>query len=97
MRVAAARNLLKVWVFLPVLVGGLGLLGWFAGGYRLLSTVVFCSLLAAAAAYWYADRVVMGMVGASRARARRSADRALDARAAFGARGRGEAEALPHP
>ena len=64
MRVAAARNLLKVWALLAVLVGGLGLLGWFAGGYRLLSTVVFCSLLAAAAAYWYADRVVMGMVGA---------------------------------
>jgi heat shock protein HtpX len=63
-RVAAARNLLKVWALLAVLVGGLGLLGWFAGGYRLLSTVVFCSLLAAAAAYWYADRVVMGMVGA---------------------------------
>ena len=64
MRIAAARNLLKVWALLAVLVGGLGLLGWFAGGYRLLSTVVFCSLLAAAAAYWYADRVVMGMVGA---------------------------------
>jgi heat shock protein HtpX len=63
-RVAAARNLLKVWALVAVLVGGLGLLGWFAGGYRLLSTVVFCSLLAAAAAYWYADRVVMGMVGA---------------------------------
>jgi heat shock protein HtpX len=30
----------------------------------LLSSVVFCSLLAAAAAYWYVDRVVMGMVGA---------------------------------
>ena len=52
MRLAAARNLLKVWVLLAVLIGGLGLLGWFAGGYRLLSTVVFCSLLAAAAAYW---------------------------------------------
>jgi heat shock protein HtpX len=63
-RVAAARNLLKVWVLLAVLIGGLGLLGWFAGGYRLLSTVVFCSLLASAAVYWYADRVVMGMVGA---------------------------------
>jgi heat shock protein HtpX len=63
-RLAAARNLLKVWALLAVLIGGLGLLGWFAGGYRLLSTVVFCSLLAAAAAYWYADRVVMGMVGA---------------------------------
>jgi heat shock protein HtpX len=63
-RLAVARNLLKVWVFLVGVCALLGLLGWFAGGYRLLSTVVFCALLAAAAAYWYADRVVMGMVGA---------------------------------
>lgn len=64
MRLAAARNLLKVWVFVLALCAGLGLLGWAAGGYPLLSSVVFCSLLAASAAYWYADRVVMGMVGA---------------------------------
>ena len=61
---AAARNLLKVWALLLAICALLGLLGWFAGGYRLLSTVVFCTLLAAAAAYWYSDRVVMGMVGA---------------------------------
>jgi heat shock protein HtpX len=64
MRLAAARNLLKVWGFVLVLTAALGLLGWSGGGYPLLSSVVFCSLLAAAAAYWYADRVVMGMVGA---------------------------------
>src|SRR5919106_3655207 len=64
MRLAAARNLLKVWALVVALVAVLGLLGWAAGGYRLLTTVVFCALLAAAAAYWYADRVVMGMVGA---------------------------------
>ena len=64
MRLAAARNLLKVWVLVASLVAVLGLLGWAAGGYRLLSSVIFCSLLAAAAAYWYSDRVVMGMVGA---------------------------------
>jgi heat shock protein HtpX len=63
-RLAAARNLLKVWLFLAAICALLGLLGWIAGGYRLLSTVVFCTLLAAVAAYWYADRVVMGMVGA---------------------------------
>jgi heat shock protein HtpX len=63
-RIAAARNLLKVWLFLAAICALLGLLGWIAGGYRLLSTVVFCTLLAAVAAYWYADRVVMGMVGA---------------------------------
>ena len=64
MRLAALRNLLKVWGFVLVLCAGLGLLGWSGGGYPLLSSVVFCSLLATAAAYWYADRVVMGMVGA---------------------------------
>lgn len=63
-QLAAARNLLKVWAFLAATCALLGLLGWAAGGYRLLSTVVFCTLLAAAAAYWYSDRVVMGMVGA---------------------------------
>ena len=64
MRLAATRNLLKVWGFVFVLCAGLGLLGWSGSGYPLLSSVVFCSLLATAAAYWYADRVVMGMVGA---------------------------------
>jgi heat shock protein HtpX len=64
MRLAIARNLLKVWAFVLGITALFGLFGWFAGGYRLLSTVVFCALLAAAAAYWYADRVVMGMVGA---------------------------------
>lgn len=64
MRLAAARNLLKVWALVAALCAVLGLLGWAAGGYRLLSSVVFCSLLAAAAAYWYVDRVVMGMIGA---------------------------------
>lgn len=64
MRLAAARNLLKVWALVVVVTAGLGLLGWAAGGYRLLSSVVFCTLLAAAGLYWYFDRVVMGMVGA---------------------------------
>jgi heat shock protein HtpX len=63
-RLAAARNLFKVWALVAVVCAGLGLLGWAAGGYRLLSTVVFCTLLAAAGLYWYFDRVVMGMVGA---------------------------------
>jgi heat shock protein HtpX len=63
-RLAAARNLFKVWALVAALCAGLGLLGWAAGGYRLLSSVVFCTLLAAAALYWYVDRVVIGMVGA---------------------------------
>ena len=64
MRLAAARNLVKVWGFVLALCAGLGLLGWVGGGYALLSSVVFCSLLATSAAYWYADRLVMGMLGA---------------------------------
>lgn len=63
-RLAVVRNLLKVWAFLAAVCALLGFLGWISGGYRGLTTVVFCTLLAAAAAYWYADRVVMGMVGA---------------------------------
>jgi heat shock protein HtpX len=63
-RLAAARNLLKVWALVLGLSAVLGLLGWVAGGYRLVSSVIFCALLAAVAAYWYVDRVVMGMVGA---------------------------------
>jgi heat shock protein HtpX len=63
-RLAVARNLLKVWACVAGQCALLGFLGWVSGGYRGLTTVVFCTLLAAAAAYWYADRVVMGMVGA---------------------------------
>ena len=63
-RLAVVRNLLKVWAFVAAVCALLGLLGWVSGGYRGATTVVFCALLAAAAAYWYADRVVMGMVGA---------------------------------
>ena len=60
----ATRNILKAWLLLLALCAPLGALGYAAGGYRLASSVVFCALLAAAAAYWYADRVVLGMVGA---------------------------------
>jgi heat shock protein HtpX len=64
MRLAAARNLIKAWGFVLALCAGLGLIGWAGGGYPLLSSVVFCTLLATSAAYWYADRLVMGMMGA---------------------------------
>ena len=60
----ATRNILKAWLLLLGLCAPLALLGYAAGGYRLASSVVFCALLAAAAAYWYADRVVLGMLGA---------------------------------
>src|SRR2546423_9604996 len=42
----------------------LAAIGWLLGGYRLSSLLVFLGLLVAAAAYWWADRVVLGIVGA---------------------------------
>jgi heat shock protein HtpX len=63
-RVVVAWNILKVWL---VFLGGcvaLAAIGWPLGGYRLASLLVFFGALVAAAAYWYADRVALGMVGA---------------------------------
>lgn len=61
---AAALNILKVWLLLVGACALLGGLGWLLGGYRLLSIFVFCSLLAGAAVYWYSDRMMLGIVGA---------------------------------
>jgi heat shock protein HtpX len=63
-RLIPAWNVLKAWLLVAggcVIVGGIG---WAIGGYRLASLLVFFSLLVAGAAYWYGDRVVLGMVGA---------------------------------
>ncbi len=60
----SARNLLKAWLLLLGFCALVGGLGWWAGGYRTASIFVFCALLAAAALYWYLDRVAPGMVGA---------------------------------
>ena len=63
-RLVAAWNVLKTCL---LVVGGcvaIGAIGWPIGGYRLVSLLVFFGLLVAAAAYWYGDRVVLGMVGA---------------------------------
>ncbi len=59
-----ARNLLKAWLLLLGFCALVGGLGWLAGGYRTASISIFCVLLAAAALYWYLDRVAPGMVGA---------------------------------
>lgn len=64
MRLAAARNLLKAWLVLAILVCVLGALGWVLGGYRIASLTAFCVVLAALAVVAYGDRAVMGMVGA---------------------------------
>ena len=58
------RNVLKVWFVLAAFALLLGALGWELGGYRVGVLFIASSVLLAAALYWYADRIVMGMVGA---------------------------------
>jgi heat shock protein HtpX len=60
----AIRNVCKAWALLLSLCAALGAFGWWLSGYRVASIFVFCGLLLGAGAYWYADRVAMGMVGA---------------------------------
>jgi heat shock protein HtpX len=60
----AARNIVKAWLLLIGICGVLAFIGWALGGVRLLSIFVFCALLLVGGAYWYFDRVVLGMVGA---------------------------------
>src|SRR4051812_19965507 len=42
----------------------MGFAGWRLGGYRLALLFIGSIVLLAAALYWYADRIAMGMVGA---------------------------------
>jgi heat shock protein HtpX len=63
-RLATVRNLVKAWALAVGACALLGLVGWGLDGYRGASIFVFCGLLGAAAAYWYADRVALGMLGA---------------------------------
>src|SRR2546428_6665777 len=42
----------------------MGFAGWQLGGYRLAVLFLGSVVLLAAALYWYADRIAMGMVGA---------------------------------
>jgi heat shock protein HtpX len=58
------RNLLKAWLILAVFALVLGAIGWELGGYRLAILFLGSAVLLGAALYWYADRIVMGMVGA---------------------------------
>lgn len=60
----AARNIFKVWVLVLALCAPLGALGYVAGGIRVLSIFSFSVLLLAGAAYWYSDRLALGLVGA---------------------------------
>jgi heat shock protein HtpX len=60
----AIRNVCKAWLLLLGLCAVLGAFGWWLAGYRVASVFVFCGLLLGVAAYWFADRIAMGMVGA---------------------------------
>ena len=63
-RVAIARNLAKAWLILLVPAALMAFAGWKLGGYRLALLFGGSVVLLGAALYWYADRIVMGMVGA---------------------------------
>jgi heat shock protein HtpX len=63
-RLIVVRNVLKVWACFVVFAGVFGLAGWALGDYRLLLLFLGSAVLVAGAVYWYADRIVMGMVGA---------------------------------
>jgi heat shock protein HtpX len=63
-RLLVVWNVAKAWLLLTGICAAFGAIGWGLGGYRLLSIFLFCALLLAGAAYWYADRVALGMVGA---------------------------------
>jgi heat shock protein HtpX len=61
---AAARNLAKAWLLLTGFCAVFAALGWALGGYRVMSLFLFCALLSAGGLIFYADRVVLGMLGA---------------------------------
>ena len=63
-RALVVWNVVKAWLLLAGGCGALAAIGWPLGGVRLVSLLVFFGLLVAGAAYWYADRVALGMVGA---------------------------------
>jgi heat shock protein HtpX len=63
-RLVAAWNILKTCLLVAGGCAAVAAIGWPIGGYRLVSLLVFFGLLVAGAAYWYGDRVVLGMVGA---------------------------------
>jgi heat shock protein HtpX len=60
----AIRNVAKAWALLLALCAVLGAFGWWVGDYQVASIFVFCGLLLGVGAYWYSDRVAMGLVGA---------------------------------
>jgi len=63
-RVDVAVNILKAWLLVAVPAFLMGFVGWKLGGYRLGLLFLGSIVLLAAAIFWYADRIAMGMVGA---------------------------------
>jgi heat shock protein HtpX len=63
-RLAVVRNLAKAWLLLVLPALAMAFAGWRLGGYRLTLLFVASIVLLAAALYFYADRIAMGMVGA---------------------------------
>jgi heat shock protein HtpX len=60
----AARNIVKAWVLLGGLAGGLFALGWWIGSFRLGSVFFVVGLLMAATVYWYGSRVLLASLRA---------------------------------
>src|SRR5215210_9353306 len=64
MRLAAASNIAKWWVLATILAALAGAFGWALAGPQTASIFVFCTVLAGLAVYAYADRALLGMLGA---------------------------------
>lgn len=63
-RLAVLRNLGKAWLLLALPALAMGFAGWRLGGYRVALLFIASIVLLAAATYFYADRIAMGMIGA---------------------------------
>jgi heat shock protein HtpX len=63
-RLLVVRNVLKIWACVVMLALLFGAIGWQLGGYRVGVLFLASAVLLCAAVYWYADRIVLGMVGA---------------------------------
>jgi heat shock protein HtpX len=63
-RLLVLRNVLKAWLLLAVFALAFAGFGWRLGGYRLALLFLGSALMLAGALYAYADRIVMGMIGA---------------------------------
>ncbi len=63
-RLLILRNVLKCWLVVIVTALLFGFVGWQLGGYQLALLFLGSIVLLAGAVYWYAERIVLGMVGA---------------------------------